>query len=890
KVGRVTPQGRRMQEQTLELLRVLQLSERDAGTFGQIQARLPTERARLTSADDRSALADISELLEVWAETAPPELAAAATVEAAQIADEDLEQAERAVTLYALALQRAPTALDPLKKLDALLCRRGERERLEAALEKHVDAMRTAPDVDPLSIAFALRRLGQLRAERSTDLGPAIDAYERALDLAAEPEAISELAGLYARRGSNGDAAQAAELYSTLGEALGAEQGVPMLERALDLAPGHDAALDVLETYVPAAEQPARLRARWAAYVDSSENEAGVDRRRLLLARAHAGLGRYRDALICLGPLIDKSDAEALRLQAACLSSLQETKAADAEDGAAVRPPTLVGFRVPAPDDEPSAAEPEAARAERTSGEANAIMVQGAAAPKESRAAEQPLAAVAIAPTSRAAKPEAAAPRVSAAPAPAVAAPKEPAPKAPVSERRASGTGTRTFPPAQRPASTAGAKSEPQPQRAPAASSAERARAVEAAPTVKAGAEAKKPQSEVRLTRARAARSGHTLVGFRIPTEGDDAAARELSGEPPPPVAEQRPTNGSSATRSRDAASRPAKQLAPAAKGPSPRASQAPAARAAELKAASLRVSRAPSVAAAAQPAPAPAAPAALPIRRSVPPRLPSRAPAAPSVASVTSAEPSAAVLAAAETAYAESALQIEAAAPIAHSAPPAFAAAAPAPFEPEPRESSGNKRMIIIAAGVAVLVAAVFVVALRNKPSPVSAPSHGDAVAPQPAAIATAPVAPAAPPPAEALAPAVAPTPPEPPKLAIAPEPEKKPVKADAQPTLKAGRAHVVGGGLTAQQIALGLEDALPVIEHCYATALKHHPQLQGRIVFGWTVGKTGQPSKVRKLTATLDDAKLLQCSLEPLRKAHFAKPKKKTSDITWPLEFKKS
>jgi hypothetical protein len=98
-----------------------------------------------------------------------------------------------------------------------------------------------------------------------------------------------------------------------------------------------------------------------------------------------------------------------------------------------------------------------------------------------------------------------------------------------------------------------------------------------------------------------------------------------------------------------------------------------------------------------------------------------------------------------------------------------------------------------------------------------------------------------------------------------------------------------VTGGSLTAQQIALVLEDALPSIERCYNDALEQKPRTQGRAVFGWTIEKTGHPSHVRKLSGALKDETLLECSIDAIRKTKFPKPKKKTSDITWPLDYNK-
>src|SRR5436190_9472614 len=97
-----------MEPKTLELLRLLQPGVHDVQTFDTIRSLLTTQRSRLAEVDDRATLADLSELLEVWAEGAPPQMAAAALMEAAQIAEQHLEQSERAVQLYLDSIEHEP--------------------------------------------------------------------------------------------------------------------------------------------------------------------------------------------------------------------------------------------------------------------------------------------------------------------------------------------------------------------------------------------------------------------------------------------------------------------------------------------------------------------------------------------------------------------------------------------------------------------------------------------------------------------------------------------------------------------------------------------------------------------------------------------------------------
>ena len=343
-----------MEQQTLDLLRALQSKERDAGALSRIQALLASERSKLVASDDRATLADVSEMLEEWADTAAPALGAQAVAHAAVIADQDLQQAERAVQLYVLALEREPAAEEPLAQLIALLRSAREHERLETILSIHA---KTLAQVDPERAALVLVKLAQQRKQRG-DLDAAIETAEQALDLAAGAEVIRALADLYAERGTNNDAEQAAELYCTLGEALGESEGIALLERALVLAPSHDAALDLLESYVSPEAQQKQLKPRWTKYIERSDNEEGIDKRRLLLARAHAADGAYREALICLGPLIEKGDSEATRLQAAFLANLHESEPSSAGASGGAKPSTLVGFRLPTGEGVPTVAGP----------------------------------------------------------------------------------------------------------------------------------------------------------------------------------------------------------------------------------------------------------------------------------------------------------------------------------------------------------------------------------------------------------------------------------------------------------------------------------------------------------------------------------------------------
>jgi tetratricopeptide (TPR) repeat protein len=202
-----------MDEGTLELLRCLQAGPYDESSWKQIRGLLRTQRRLIRAQQDASTLADLVQLLESWAQACDdPRIAAEALREAAEIA-------ERELTNPALAAD--------LRRRAVAVSHAGDKPR--AGTNPHA--------------ALAQRKL------TAGDLDGAIEGYERALNVEPDMEIVGRLAELYAQRGADGDAQQAADLYFTLGDVLGNPAGIPQLEQALAQVPDHAQARALLNEF-----------------------------------------------------------------------------------------------------------------------------------------------------------------------------------------------------------------------------------------------------------------------------------------------------------------------------------------------------------------------------------------------------------------------------------------------------------------------------------------------------------------------------------------------------------------------------------------------------------------------------------------------------------------
>ncbi len=248
-----------MESGTLELLRCLQSGPYDESGWKNIRNLLRGQRRYLRAEADTSTLSDLVQLLESWSRGCEnPRLGAEALREAADIAERELHQSERAVELRKRALTLSHGTGAGAGALRAPVAQAQPRPRNDAH-----------------------------------ELDREIETCEAALNEQADMDVVYKLAELYVQRGRDGDAEQAADLFCTLGDLLGNPAGMPMLQRALEQQPDHEEALALFQQYGGAAAlEPSAPSQRPRS--SATDPTAGTDEHKLHRIATHqtvAGLG-----------------------------------------------------------------------------------------------------------------------------------------------------------------------------------------------------------------------------------------------------------------------------------------------------------------------------------------------------------------------------------------------------------------------------------------------------------------------------------------------------------------------------------------------------------------------------------------------------------------------
>jgi tetratricopeptide (TPR) repeat protein len=231
---------------TQELARRMQSVPRTSRGFQTLLPEVRSLRTTLLGQNDKSGLIELAEKVRLWA---PGEKAPAVTARAlAEAADvlADAGQWERAAALLDRAVSANPLDIAVVDRAHTILTRGKAFEELHDLLTSHAHLLdRKAPSEEAVR-ASSWQRVGKLRAEKLKNLDAAIAAYDTAMQIQPEVNAVRELAVLLETRGRPDDRDGAADLYCLLGELLGGDEGAVYYARALNLNPQHPDALEQL--------------------------------------------------------------------------------------------------------------------------------------------------------------------------------------------------------------------------------------------------------------------------------------------------------------------------------------------------------------------------------------------------------------------------------------------------------------------------------------------------------------------------------------------------------------------------------------------------------------------------------------------------------------------
>ena len=295
------------------------LEDRGRGPFDQegLRRLVAEVRQRLANAtpSELAPLArDLTQRLIHFAEQSQDKtVSARALCAAAEETEDALHETETAIGLFERALERNPALERAATQLDILLQRQQGNERRCMMLQQRASALDEDPVASESMRAAAWRHAASAWKEGDVERDLAIDAFERAISIDPDVDTLEELADLYAARGQEGDEEQAADLLTSVAQALEAGEAIHYAQRALDLMPDHDEAMALLEEKVPQNQHGRILRARLEQYVEAAGTDEDADPRRIRLARIYGSEGRVQEALACLKPAIEHKDADAIQ-------------------------------------------------------------------------------------------------------------------------------------------------------------------------------------------------------------------------------------------------------------------------------------------------------------------------------------------------------------------------------------------------------------------------------------------------------------------------------------------------------------------------------------------------------------------------------------------------
>ncbi len=246
---------------------------------------------------------------------ADPRHAAAIHQQMGEIWEQRLGRVDRAINHYRKAFELDSTLVTAIYAAREIYRSAGNLKAASSLYDLEV-----AAEADPKRKVALLREVAHMRAEQLGDTEGAITALKRAQTQApTDLSVMHDLATVLLKRAdTQGDAGsatldrqKAADLLFQMAQSVPPDHGIAYAEAALDAAPDHDGALDLLERIAGDLGRADVLPVRWVAYLQVAPESPTTDRMRRRLGAAYVEADQLEDAIICYEPLLERGDAEA---------------------------------------------------------------------------------------------------------------------------------------------------------------------------------------------------------------------------------------------------------------------------------------------------------------------------------------------------------------------------------------------------------------------------------------------------------------------------------------------------------------------------------------------------------------------------------------------------
>jgi len=246
---------------------------------------------------------------------ADPRHAAAVHQQIGEIWEQRLGRVDRAINHYRKAFELDATLVTAIYSAREIYRSAGNLKAASALYDLEV-----AAESDPKRKVALLREVAHLRAEQLSDLEGAITALKRAQTQApTDLSVMHDLATVLLKRADKQadansaalDRQKSADLLFQMAQSVPPDHGVAYAEAALDAAPDHDGALDLLERIAKDLGRNDVLPIRWVAYLQVAPESPTTDRMRRRLGAAYVEAKQLEDAIICFEPLLERGDTEA---------------------------------------------------------------------------------------------------------------------------------------------------------------------------------------------------------------------------------------------------------------------------------------------------------------------------------------------------------------------------------------------------------------------------------------------------------------------------------------------------------------------------------------------------------------------------------------------------